>query len=135
MPFLKWEDKLKIGVTNMDAEHQQLIKMMNDLFDRNESGAAGRELGHKLNALIDYTLRHFSDEEAYMQSIGFPALEAHKAIHQSLIKTLKEHASKFNPEVDKHLPQALFPFLSFWLKAHIMGVDTKYAPVRTALRA
>jgi len=41
-------------------------------------------------SLSEYMKNHFKDEEEYMQSIKYPALEEHKQLHQDLIDKLAE---------------------------------------------
>lgn len=35
-----------------------------------------------LHALIDYALRHFTAEETYLASRGYPELESHQRVHR-----------------------------------------------------
>jgi hemerythrin len=84
MPILEWNDALDIGVTDMNQEHKKLLALMNELYDKNASGATKASLSKTLNELAAYTTQHFADEEAYLEKIGYPELSKHKWIHHEV---------------------------------------------------
>ncbi len=126
MPILEWSQGLDIGVNEMNDEHKKLLAIMNKLYDRNKAGAVKAELESIIQDLANYTVKHFSDEEAYMEKIQFPELSVHKIIHQNLLRTFAEQVEKFK-KGDGKVSDGFFGFLKLWLTAHIQGIDTKYA--------
>ncbi|MFO0688056.1 MAG: bacteriohemerythrin [Myxococcota bacterium] len=123
--FVEWTTRLSVGVEPMDAAHKRLIELMNRLHELCVDGEDRTEIRRALKALSDFTVRHFREEETYMESIRYPGLANHKHIHASLIKQLGEHASAFEAGTGP-LPNGFFTFLEVWLTAHIMGIDGKY---------
>ena len=129
--FFEWNpEKLSVHVSAMDDEHQILIKKMNALHAAHVAKVGRDELGRLVSDLGSYTAKHFADEEAYMARIGYEGLEMHKLIHKKLLEQLGEHVTAFGKT--GVLGEAIFPFLSFWLTAHIRGIDRKYTPSATA---
>lgn len=126
MSLVIWDAKFDLGVDEMNDEHKQLILIMNYLYDQNAAGATKPELIRIMKALGAYTERHFSDEEAYMESIGYEGLESHKLLHLNLLKSLCRNARGYVEAKDTQIPDELFRFLRGWLAAHIMKVDMKY---------
>jgi len=121
-----WDpDKLALQVDSMDAEHRRLIDLMNRLQQLFLAGAPAVEQGKAFAALADFTQRHFQHEEAYMESVGYPGIAVHKGVHRNLMEKVNEHAKSFK-QTGK-FTEALFQFLHMWLRAHICGVDKKYA--------
>jgi hemerythrin-like metal-binding protein len=121
-----WDpDKLALHVEPMDAEHRRLIELMNRLQQLYLKGAPAVEQGKAFAALAEFTQRHFEHEEAYMLSVGYPGLNVHKGVHRNLMEKLNEHAVGFRQ--NKEFTEPLFQFLHMWLRAHICGVDMKYA--------
>ena len=116
---------LALNVDSMDSEHRRLIELMNRLQQLFLDGAPAVEQGKAFAALADYTQRHFEHEEAYMQSVGYPGLAVHKGVHRNLLEKVNEHAKGFKQ--NGKFSEALFQFLHMWLRAHICGVDKKYA--------
>lgn len=121
-----WDpDKLALGVKAMDDEHQQLIRLMNHLQKIYLDGAPAQEQGKAFAALADYTVRHFQDEEAYMEKMGYPDITVHKGVHRNLLKQVTAHAQSF--KATGAFTDELFAFLNMWLRSHICGIDRKYA--------
>jgi hemerythrin len=121
-----WDpSKLALKVEPMDAEHRRLIDLMNRLQQLFLEGAPSAEQGKAFAALADFTQRHFQHEEAYMESVGYPNLAVHRGVHRRLMEKLNEHARVFKQ--NRAFSAALFEFLHMWLRAHICGIDMKYA--------
>lgn len=125
MSLMDWSSDLQLDVNSMDSQHKGLLDIMNKLYDDYQKGADFAILSTSLNQLAEKTVKHFSDEEAYMESIDFPNLGTHKVIHKDLLEKFGAHKEKF--EQEKQLNDEFFNFLKFWLRSHIMGIDTKYA--------
>lgn len=123
--FVEWTQRLSVGVAPMDDAHKRLIELMNRLHELCIGGEDKAEIRRALKALGDFTVRHFREEEAYMQSIAFPGLSTHKHIHAKLLAQLGEHVNAFEAHPGP-LPNQFFTFLKVWLTAHIMGIDGKY---------
>ncbi len=124
--FFVWNAAtLGLDIPEMDREHQVLIGLMNTLHDLWGRQASRLELSKALAELVSYTTRHFTDEEAYMARVGYPDVRKHHLIHEKLLSELKGFAEEFR--VSGQLGEGLFLFLKTWLKAHICGIDTKYA--------
>ncbi|NQY99382.1 MAG: hemerythrin family protein [Bdellovibrionales bacterium] len=132
--LFQWSaEEFGLGVQEMDNEHQILIKKMNKLYDAYEAGAEYLELKGLIEELANYTVEHFRDEEAFMESIGFEGLATHKIIHEQLLKQFTEHVDRFNQA--QEIEPKFFDFLKVWLSAHIRGIDMKYAQKEKSLNA
>ena len=128
MTFMPWSPQLALGVVKMDQEHQELIRVMNSLYDANEAKRPKAELMEIFLQLGKVTTDHFADEEAYMEAIGFAEIGIHKMIHQQLLAKFQDHLNRAKVQPGPLAPE-VFDFLKMWLNAHIMGIDTKYARV------
>jgi hemerythrin-like metal-binding protein len=129
--FFEWDQaKYSVEVPQMDREHQAIIASMNKLFSMSESGAASAQLGRVFAELVQLTVKHFADEEAYMESIHYAGLGSHKLIHKSLLASVMSHKEKFDRT--GKFERDFFDFLRMWLKAHICGIDVKYGRDRLA---
>jgi len=73
---------------------------------------------------VNFTVKHFADEEAFMEKVGYPELRVHTGVHKSLLARVTEYNNEF--QKTGKLSDAFFMFLKTWLKAHICGVDAKY---------
>lgn len=123
--LFKWEDRFRLDVRAMDADHKVLIGLMNTLHAKYEAKAPASEQEGAFKALTEFTVKHFTAEEAYMASVKFPGLDSHKVIHKNLLQKMADFAAQFGKT--RAYPAELFHFLKTWLAAHIVGIDTKYA--------
>jgi hemerythrin len=123
--FFEWDaGKFGLGVRDMDAEHQTLIALMNALHRLHQAGAPRSAQARAVTELVSFTVKHFADEEAYMEKIGYPDLRVHAGVHRNLLKRVTEYHDEF--QKTGQLGEAFFMFLKTWLKAHICGVDARY---------
>lgn len=123
---MTWDaKKFDVLVPKMNEQHEVLVGMMNKLYARHDAKAPKSELSRLIAELRDYTLKHFREEEALLESMQFPQLNTHKNIHQKLLEDFSQHFNAFanGPGV---LSPAFFDFLRLWLSAHIMHIDRKY---------
>ncbi len=128
LKYFVWNEKLELGVHEMDEEHKVLVGKINHLVKSLEEFRvknSREELLASFNDLAGYTIQHFKDEEAFMRSIEYPLLASHQKIHQKLIETVVAFGEQIkNGTLDD---QRLVSFLRNWLVSHIMGVDMKYS--------
>ena len=129
--FFEWDPaRYSVKVPQMDTEHQAIISSMNKLHELYKAQVSGPKLVQAVNELGSITVRHFADEEAYMQKIGFPDLAKHKIIHKTLLENFTRH--KEQADATGKVTEEFFNFLKMWLKAHICGIDIKYGEFRKA---
>jgi len=124
MSMYEWDESLDVGVPAMNAEHQKLISMMDQMFELVNGESTFEQQLAALDGLMGYAVEHFEDEEAYMESIGHPGLEEHRLIHQMLVDKLTRHRGKVVEA--EEIPPKFFKFLNFWLISHIKGADSEY---------
>lgn len=126
MANFQWDASLDVGVEAMNQEHKILVGLMNSLYQKNQAGASKEELTAAAGELHAYVLKHFADEEEYMASIGFPALEAHKKLHANLLDELQKFLQAFQAGSETSISAEFETFLNFWLATHIRGIDYRY---------
>jgi hemerythrin len=85
---IAWDDSYKIGINEIDRQHKMLFDLVNRLYDLEEGQNTKEKLRTILYEFSDYVKIHFQDEEAYLDSIGFPGIVEHKEVHQNLIDNL-----------------------------------------------
>lgn len=126
MAFMEWTDKLDIGVDAMNDQHKGLINCMNKLHELNEAKSGKTIILAELTKLAELTVKHFADEEAYMEKINFPSLTIHQGVHKKLLDRVGNFIEEFKSGSENVLSEDFFDFLQYWLKSHIQGTDIKY---------
>ena len=123
---IKWNDRFKVGVESIDSAHKKLFSIVGKLIALNEDENKQRHACREgIKYFKSYTIKHFEEEEAYMQSIGYLGLAVHKSLHDSLRdKTLP--ALEAEMEAQDYSTESVGHFLGIcvgWLNGHIMVED------------
>lgn len=133
--LIYWNDKYSLGVPPMDRQHRRLVDLINRLFVCMNQGADMSEMKGVMDELIDYTQRHFADEERLMAKYGYPTLTAHRLKHEKLVAEVAEMYREFDSRGKTIVSLKLMRFLKQWLLEHILVEDRKYAGHILAKRA
>lgn len=126
MDKLVWNEQLNIGVEVIDKAHSNLFRIAGKLIDLVENeGNYQQACKEGLKYLENYTMQHFSEEEAYMRSIHYSGYEKHKQIHdtfreKTLVSLKKSLESSGYSQASA---QRFLAALVGWLTGHIMAED------------
>jgi len=127
MPFIQWLPEYSVGIPSLDKEHQQLVKMLNDLYAAMQTGQGQAALGKVLSGLAQYCGSHFATEERLMSQHGYPDLAAHKEIHGKMTAKVNSLIQEVNTG-KAQMSLSVANFLKDWLTKHIQQTDMKYGP-------
>ena len=121
-----WTPNLSVGVEHIDEQHKIWFEKANGLFEASKERRAKDYIDTMLNFLDEYTKEHFRDEEAYMEKIGYPEIDAQKKAHASFINEL----AKLKSDYDKSGGNILVimnanKMVTNWLTNHIIYMDKK----------
>ncbi|MBC8240422.1 MAG: hemerythrin family protein [Alphaproteobacteria bacterium] len=128
MSFIEWSDNYNTGIPDIDAEHQALFALVNDLYDRVETGSAEASINATIEALIDYVNYHFAREEGLLSSCHYPDLENHKVAHRKLQSQLETCRQSYERHPGTFDMGDFMGFLAYWLQGHILQTDMAYIP-------
>jgi hemerythrin len=126
MALIDWNDRLSVGVEEIDKQHKKLVDMINDLADAMKDGKGKDILGPILNGLVEYTVVHFKFEEDLFDKYGYEEKEAHKIEHEKFVDKISEFNESFKSG-NSFITISLMNFLSDWLQNHIKVTDKKYS--------
>lgn len=122
--FVEWDISLDVKVSDMNNEHKTWINYINMLYEEADNQGSSSAVMRAFDNMLDYTLKHFGDEEAYLQKIGYPLFDEHKQAHEDFLAQIRE--SKRNLSSRGELELHFFDDLKGWLIRHIKIVDTQY---------
>lgn len=122
----EWNKHFNIGVDSIDKAHRKLFSIVQKLIHLSKDEHNGQwACAEGIKYFKNYTIEHFTDEEAYMQSINYKGYEIHKRLHDDMrYKTL--------PALEKELTESNYSqesihhFLGIclgWLTTHILIED------------
>lgn len=125
MTLIKWNLDLSVGVASLDAQHQKLFQMFEDLNEAMLKGKDREAVGEIIDGLIAYAQEHFVREEKLFAQTAYREAAAHKLEHDAFIRKAEVLRGEHLGGKDGVALQAL-DFMSAWLKDHICGTDKKY---------
>ena len=127
---LDWSERLmSTGVLEVDNQHRELIKKLNQLFAALDSGVPDAEVKSMLKFLGEYATWHFGSEENCMAKHQCPAAEANKKAHATFLEVFSGISSRVEAEgVTTALAIETQQEVSNWIRNHIIRIDTKLRP-------
>lgn len=126
MPRIEWNDNLKLGVAEIDEQHEKLIGLINDLYDAFKQGKAKDVVDDIVSEAHDYIDYHFSTEQRLMEEYDYPQMGDHVDEHDDYIVQSSDHLMASQDD-EAGLADDVLDFLTDWWKTHINGTDRKLA--------
>lgn len=127
--MIQWSEEYRLGLQDIDEQHKNLFAIANKAYEllKNELRLDKYDqIMEILDELKDYTATHFSQEEQYMASIGYPKLLSHKVLHNDFIEKISNvDLNSVDENQDKYLLD-LLDFFADWLVNHILKTDRMY---------
>ena len=120
------KDEYYTGIELIDKEHKELFRLADEAYQVLKDDFISDKFDHIVSIIIrlkDYAIKHFSDEEAYMQSIQYKKFLSHKIEHNDFIEKLE--AKNFD-QMDHDQAGTMVDMLEFlndWLVHHILEKD------------
>lgn len=123
MALIEWRDEFRIGIADVDYEHESLIALINQLYE-----ALGERRGRE--AVLDFLgeihariAAHFALEERIMREAGYDQYEAHKADHERLLDDIRDIMDDYEAgaeidDVDAELARRLEAWFGVHFRTH-----------------
>ncbi|MCL2216214.1 MAG: bacteriohemerythrin [Defluviitaleaceae bacterium] len=118
-----WSKKYETGNTQVDNEHKEIFKLVQDVIDVT-IGNADATVEDAIDFLANYTVHHFKHEENLMHKSNYSEMAVHKKQHDDFVAevlALRERVknesdtSKNNLDIKKVVVN--------WLTDHVLGSD------------
>lgn len=127
MAFI-WTEDMVTGNSTIDNQHKQCFNYANDLLNACKSGQGHARLNSTMQFFVDYTNKHFVDEEKLQQQYHYPDYTNHKKLHDSFKITMDDLAKKVNSEgATPTISAKITSIIGDWLINHILNEDKKVA--------
>ncbi|MDR1219815.1 MAG: bacteriohemerythrin [Treponema sp.] len=124
----QWSDALATGNEQIDAEHKQLIQALNNFFAVCSVHSSGDAMQKTINFLLDYTVKHFYNEEQLQLRYKYPGYNNHKAFHENFKKNVHSLMVEFiNKGPSDELLKRAKHDIGEVIIAHIQHEDTRLA--------
>lgn len=126
MNMLMWSKELDVHIESIDAQHQTLIAMINELQEAHDNKMPNVVIGSVLSKLLEYAQYHFDYEENCLVVANYPKLCTHQCIHADFSRELKVLEREFRDGVPG-IAQKMLDLLNWWVMNHIMKADQYYS--------
>ena len=129
--LVSWTQDLSVGIEAIDDQHKHIVDYINQLHDaglRKDREAIGSVLAE----LMEYTVSHFSFEEALMDQARYRYAAPHKKVHELFTRRIAEYRHRF--QLGEDVAVEMQGTLIKWLMNHIKREDMNYGEaVRASL--
>jgi hemerythrin len=125
--LVKWSPTLSVGIKLIDDQHQELLRITNDLFNHcvGDEESEKAYLRKVIQGVVDYIKVHFSTEEKLLLQTNYPDYKNHKQEHDTFVLTVVEQVRNIK---DRKFSLVTFTrYLKDWILTHIAVSDKKYA--------
>ncbi len=97
---IQWEESLRLGVSVIDLQHEEIFSQFDKLSEALQAGKGSEEVTGLLTYLNDYATTHFSDEDEIMLRYKYNGIveqREHHALFKENIAKLSELLSGSEP--------------------------------------
>jgi len=121
-----WDEKMLIGVPEIDEQHRNLVNALNELLAACENGNGQDSILKTFIFIVGYTKVHFADEEELQVKYDYPYLDEHRELHKDFTATVTALLEDFEQDRSTHaLIAKTSEMLTDWVVNHICIEDKK----------
>jgi hemerythrin len=124
MALLSWKPEFTVGVESVDFEHQEMIRLINEIYDEMKSRKDADSIEQFMGDVHFAISAHFALEERLMRDAQYPEYEAHKADHEELLDQLRNLMDHQVKDPDQGI-KVLKERLSDWFESHFATFDAR----------
>ena len=133
MEAFVWDKHYLTGETQVDEEHQELVRLINRIVDAGDCVIDHDQINAVLDQLVNYAANHFRHEEFLMKKEGCAPefIGLHAQVHAKFAEQVCHMRNDAQLGCDL---EHLLNFLTAWLAQHILGMDQSMARQIRAIR-
>lgn len=121
---IEWRDDYATGNQEVDFEHRELIRLINEALERISEAGEGADVADYLGEVFVRIAGHFALEEKVMRKHQYDEYKAHKVDHEKLLDAIRDimddcsDGGTFNED-------ELSRTLSDWFSGHFRSFDVR----------
>ena len=125
MSLIEWKKEFMTGIPDVDTEHQELIEMINRLYENMNLNRSRESILQFLGDIYAKTSSHFALEEKIMRDRKYAEYPEHKNEHEQLLDDIHEIMDQF--EFDENFDESrLKNVLLVWFTDHFREQDARF---------
>ncbi len=95
MTSVEWNDNYSVNIAEIDMQHREFIKLINELLKSVANGTSKEIISSIFKDLTVYAAIHFETEEDYFEKFNYPESSFHKQQHEDIANKIE----KFKKEI------------------------------------
>lgn len=124
MQLIEWKDEYSVGIPDVDAEHRDLIELINTLHESMQARDGRPDVMEFLGEVYARIASHFALEELIMRRHEYDEYREHKRGHEQLLEEIRDIMDEY--EDGKLLNEAdLARRLDRWFSEHFRTRDAR----------
>jgi hemerythrin len=123
---MKWNDKISVGIPELDEDHRQFIRCAYDLNIALAENEGKSEVKALLRLLVNHAVRHFLREQDLLVKLGFPECPEHAAKCAKLKLFLDFAMKQFENADDRISWELKALYIEGLLSQHFQKEDMRY---------
>nr|WP_245535116.1 bacteriohemerythrin [Leadbettera azotonutricia] len=125
---IAWSQDLATGNAEIDSQHKQIFRLTSNLAEACKSRQDPKFLKETLDFLVNYTAKHFTDEEALSSRYNYPGYRDHKKLHDDFRTTVAQLCAEYDTKGgSQELWDRVTTTIVHWVIQHIKQQDFKLA--------
>ena len=126
MALIDWKPEFSVGIDDVDHEHQELIALINEVYDNlQREGVTKEQVAEGLGEIHAKIAAHFALEEHIMQQAGYERLAEHKADHDLLLDDIVAIIERYQADAYFKYETELSTHLRDWFTVHFRTHDAR----------
>ncbi|NJB68718.1 hemerythrin-like metal-binding protein [Desulfobaculum xiamenense] len=124
MSRIEFTDDMRLGIDDIDEQHEKLIDLINELYEAIMDGSDADVIDEIVDEAHDYIGYHFSTEQDLMERYEYPEIDEHTDEHDDYILRSSEHLVDAGDNREG-LAGDVLEFLTDWWVTHIGDTDRR----------
>lgn len=121
MALVEWRDEYKIGIEEVDLEHQELIELINQSYSEAKEKGSAMAVMDSLGEIFSKISAHFALEEKVMRELNYDQYEEHKEDHERLLDSIRDIMEDVSGLDDEEFGKQL----KHWFVSHFSTKDAR----------
>lgn len=123
MTLIEWRKEFETGIPEVDAEHAQLIDLINKFLHKLNEKLSKEAVDGTLAEIEARITSHFALEEKIMRARGYDDYANHKADHERLLAEIRTIRDSISSGAETDFGGTLRDRISAWFVGHFKSKD------------
>ncbi|NQV61083.1 MAG: hemerythrin family protein [Alphaproteobacteria bacterium] len=125
MTFIAWQAEFETGIGSIDFEHQEMVELLNQLYDELDRDPDGSAIEAFLGEVFANISAHFALEEKIMRDTAYDEYRLHKQDHEQLLDAIRDIMDDHHKGDFGDVPDLLSGRLKKWFEEHFRNFDAR----------